>query len=46
MQKSTVLVKNDFECILDNIEVQMVAVWSSRHGKHQTLAFLLVALLK
>ena len=33
MQISTVLVKNDFECILDKIEVQMVTVWSSRLGK-------------
>ena len=35
MQKSTVLEKNDFECIFDRFEVQVVTVWSSRLGKTQ-----------
>ena len=44
MQKSTVLVKkNDFECILDKIEVQMVSVWSSRLGKTSNTCILLMA---
>ena len=33
MQKSTVLERNDFECIFDRFEVQVVTVWSSRLGK-------------
>ena len=33
MQKSTALEKNDFECIFDRFEVQVVTVWSSRLGK-------------
>ena len=35
MQKSTVLEKNDFECIFDRFEVHVVTVWSSRLGKTQ-----------
>ena len=42
MQKSTVLEKNDFECIFDRFEVQVVTVRSSRLRKHETLAFLLM----
>ena len=43
MQKSIVLGKNDFECIFDRSEAQVVTVLSSRLGKkHQTLAFLLM----
>ena len=42
MQKSTFLERNDFECIFDRFYVHVVVVWSSRLGKHQTLAFLLM----
>ena len=33
MQKSTVLEKNDFECIFDPFNVLVVIIWSSRLGK-------------
>ena len=33
MHKSTVLEKNDFDCIFDRFEVQVVTVRSSRPGK-------------
>ena len=33
MQKSTVLEKNNFECIFDRFEVHVVTVWSNRPGK-------------
>ena len=33
MQKSTVLEKNDFECIFDRVEVLVVITWSSRLWK-------------
>ena len=33
MQKSTVLEKNDFECIFDRFEVLVVIIRSSRLGK-------------
>ena len=33
MQKPTVLVKNDIECIFDRFEVKVVTVRSSRPGK-------------
>ena len=29
MQKSTVLEKNDFECIFDQFEVLVVIIWST-----------------
>ena len=35
MQTSTVLEKNNFECIFDRFEVHMDTVWSSRIGKTQ-----------
>ena len=31
MQKSTVLEKNDFECIFDRFEGLVVIIWSGRH---------------
>ena len=30
MKKSTVLEKNDFECIFDRFEVLVVIIWSGR----------------
>ena len=42
MRKLTVFEKNDFECIFDRFEVQVVTVWSNRLGKHKTFAFLLM----
>ena len=42
MQNSTVLEKNDFECIFDLFDVQVVTVWSSRLRRTPTLEFLLM----
>ena len=42
MQESTVFENNAFECIFDRFEVHVITVLSSRPGKHQTLAFLLM----
>ena len=37
MRKSTVFEKNDFECIFDRFEVQVVTVWSNRLEKTQNI---------
>ena len=37
MRKSTVFSKNDFECIFERFEVQVITVWSNRLGKTQNI---------
>ena len=42
MEKSTVLEKNDFECIFDRFEVLVVIIWSSRLFKTPNTCILLM----